>query len=95
MRKEVVESYAILRLDLYKRDPRPEEIDSFGPSCLWNAKITVKRVVFDPRIAEEEVVRLNRMSGDDVLYFWQYTRILREDLLRFLDSAGTDFRNAT
>lgn len=85
MTKDSIDAYAIVRLDLFQRDPRRDEIVSYGSRCPWNAKIRVKRIIFDLDVAEAEVERLNSLVQGDVLYFWQYTRILRSDWLRMIN----------
>ena len=54
--------FAILRIDLdYEHD---------------EDRLTVKRVVWDQRLAEAEVQRLNELNvGKSCRYFWQYTRV--------------------
>ncbi len=58
-------AYAIVRVDLFQDDDVP-----------WTTRVTVKKVLWDQKVAEEEVRRLNDVnSTKGCVYFWQTTRV--------------------
>jgi hypothetical protein len=58
--------FAIIRIDYFQDDNVPIE-----------NKIAVKEIVFDIKLAEEEVRRLNQLNSDKgCKYFWQTTRFV-------------------
>lgn len=65
MKPPFLHAYAIVRFET-DRDP----------SVPIEHRITVKKIVFDPHYAEEEVQRLNELNRDKgAFYFSQITRI--------------------
>lgn len=58
-------AYAIIRVDLYKT------------SESWENRITVKCIMWDLGVAEQEVKRLSELNEEKgCYYFYQYTRVL-------------------
>ena len=56
--------YAIVRVDEYQ-----------GPECPLENKVTVKQILWDERVAKQEVERLNGLLKEGVRYFSQVTRL--------------------
>lgn len=65
MRRNYLHAYAIVRFEA-----------GWAQSIPIDHRITIKKVVFDPRYAEVEVNRLNELNRDKgAYYFSQITRI--------------------
>jgi hypothetical protein len=62
--KDVDPGYAIVRVD---EDAPSDEL-----------RFTIRRIVWDEKLAESEVRRLSELNADKgCRYFWQYTRVDR------------------
>jgi hypothetical protein len=71
--------YAIVRVDTSAQSDVPLDV-----------RITVKKIVTDPTVAEAEVKRLNDLNaGKGCTYFFQVTR-LEKGLVDVVSAAGTE-----
>jgi hypothetical protein len=68
MKNEFDYVYAIVRVDEYQ-----------GPECPLENKVTVKQILWDERVAQQEVARLNGLLKEGVRYFSQVTRLEKEN----------------
>ena len=70
-----IEAYAVVRRDRFRGHEHDPDQSSPPLICGGEFSYTVKEVVLTREIAEREVERLNRLSGDETRYFSQYTHL--------------------